>query len=70
MQDRKRPADLEVVDAILDVWGEESFPASDPPSSLPPSVEAALAATRPPGRGPRTHRPEPRRPAEPLEAAR
>ena len=48
MQDRKRPADLEVVDAILDVWGEESFPASDPPSSLPPSVEAALAATRPP----------------------
>ena len=46
--DRKRPADLQVVDALLEEWGEESFPASDPPGCLPPSVQAIFAELRPP----------------------
>lgn len=28
----------EDVDTLVDEWGEDSFPASDPPGTLPPSL--------------------------------
>jgi hypothetical protein len=27
-----------LIDALVDAWSEQSFPASDPPGSLPPSL--------------------------------
>ncbi len=29
----------EDVDELVDEWGDESFPASDPPSSIPPTLD-------------------------------
>jgi hypothetical protein len=34
MEERRR----EGVDEVVDGWGEDSFPASDPPGSLPPTL--------------------------------
>lgn len=30
---------LKTVDSLVDSWGSDSFPASDPPGCLPPTLE-------------------------------
>ncbi|MGH8911077.1 MAG: hypothetical protein ACRDVD_01080 [Acidimicrobiia bacterium] len=41
-QGRSRPNLAADIDRMIDEWGDQSFPASDPPGGLPPSLRAAL----------------------------
>lgn len=67
--DRSRRIEIREVDAIVDEWGDESFPASDPPGALPPSVRAALASSKP-SDAEVPSRPEPSRPSASPEERR
>ncbi len=38
-EDTESEEDEEYLEEVVDEWGEESFPASDPPGERPPSAD-------------------------------